>query len=216
MPSTQDVDRPEAARAVAEQYLRWERPVSALVALLVALVFLGTFRITSLLPAVAVGAVLLFAVRAPIIRSRGTVRLRSDDDPETVVESFVGPTPPVLVFQWGIADEITARDGSVTYRISYLLGLRSVEMTVRAQTTALEDGGQQVELDVTADDQPWSTYTVTISRQNEQTSIEYEYTANRRFGLRRIPQRVIADRYRDTALEKQGYTVVERNEQYGI
>jgi len=216
MPSNQHIDRPEPAVAVAKQYLRRERPLSALVVILVLAVFLGTFRATSLLPAIVVGAGLLIVVRVPIFRVHGTARLRTDDDVDTVIESFTGPTPPVLVFQWGLADEITSQAGAVTYRISYLFGFRSVEVTVQTQTTTVQDGARQVELEVTANDQPWSTYTVTIHRHNDQTAITYEYTANRRFGLRRIPQRLIAECYRNKALNEQGYKVVERDDQYGF
>lgn len=216
MPSNQNSNRPEPAVAVAKQYLRRERPLSAFVVVLVLGVFLGTFRATSLLPAIVVGVCLLIVVRVPIFRVRGTARLRTDEDVDTVIESFTGPTPPVLVFQWGVADEITSQEGAVTYRISYLFGLRSVEVTVQTQTTTEQDGARQVELEVTANDQPWATYTVTIHRHNDQTAIKYEYTANRRFGLRRIPQRLIAERYRNKALNEQGYTVVERDEHYGI
>ncbi len=213
MPSPRVADRPEAALDVAEQYLRRERPLSALVALLVVSVFVGTFLVTSLLPAVAVGAVLLAVVRAPLVRPRGSVRLRTDADVDTVVESFAGPTPPVLVFQWGIAEEITPGDGPVTYRVSYLFGLRSVDVTVRTRTTDRADG-RRVSLEVTADGHPWATYTVDVSRADGHTVVDYEYRADRRFGLRRLPQRVIAARYRDEALRVQGYRVVEREAEY--
>jgi len=216
MPSSQDIDRPEAAVDIARQYLRRERPLSALVVVLFTSVFLGTFLATSLLPALVVGAVLVVGARAPLIRSCGTVRLRTDDDVEPVAASFTGPTPPGLVFQWGTADEIAIRDSTVTYRIWYLFGLRSIEMTVQTQTTTARNGAHRVELYVTANGQQWSTYTATIHQQGDQTIVEYEYAANQRFGLRRVPQRIIAKRYRNEALRKQGYTVVERDDHYGI
>lgn len=59
MPSTQDIDRPEAALDVAEQNLRRERPLSTLVVVLVWSVFLATLVASSLLPALIVGAVLI-------------------------------------------------------------------------------------------------------------------------------------------------------------
>lgn len=216
MPSGQNVDRPEAAVAVAEQYLGRERPLSALVVVLVVSVFLGTFLATSLLPAIIIGVASLILARAPIIQSCGTVHLRTDHSIDSILKSFTGPTPPVLVFQWGVADRVTSRENTATYCISYLFGLRSVEITVHTQTTTVENGTHQVELEVMENGRPWSTYTVTIYEQDDPASIKYEYTANRRFGLRRVPQRIIANRYRDTALTEQGYTVVERDEQYGI
>jgi len=216
MPSGQNVDPPEEALAVARRYLRRERPLSALVVVLVLSVFLGTFLLTSLLPALVAGAVLLVVVRVPVVRPSGTVRLHTDADVATVVDSFTGPTPPVLAFQWGVADQITADGDTATYRIPYLFGLRSVETTVRSRTDTTPTGDRRVALDVAVNDQPWSTYTATVSRRNGRTVVEYEYTANRRLALRRLPQRIVAGRYRDEALTVQGYTVVERDGQYGL
>ena len=216
MLSTRTVDRPREARAAAQRYLRHERPLSALIVVLAAAGFLGTFFATSLVPAVVVGVLLIVVARAPIIESRGTVHLRTDEDAESVSESFTGPTPPILVFQWGIADEILTRDETVTYRLSYLFGLRSVEVTVDTRTDRTPDGGRRIDLEVTVDGQPWSTYVVTVDTRDDGTVVEYEYTADRRFDLRRVPQRLVAKRYRYEALEAQGYTVVERNEQYGV
>jgi hypothetical protein len=216
MPSTRTVDRPREARAAAQRYLRRERPLSALIVVLAVAGFLGTFIATSLAPAVVVGGLLIIVARAPIIESRGTVRLRTDEDTESVAESFAGPTPPILVCQWGIADEIRTGDEAVTYRLSYLFGLRSVEVTVDTRTDRTPAGGRRIELEVTVDGQPWSTYVVTVDTRDDGTVVEYEYTADRRFGLRRVPQRIVANWYRDEALEAQGYAVVERNEQYGV
>ena len=216
MPSTRPVDRPREALPIAKRYLRRERPLSALIVVLATAVFLGTFVATSLVPAVVVGVLLIVIARAPIIESRGTVRLRTDEDAESVVESFTGMTPPILVFQWGIADEILTGDETVTYRLSYLFGFRSVEITVETRTDRTPDGRRQIELELTVGSQPWSTYVVIINERDDGTVVEYEYVADRRFGLRRIPQRIMAKRYRDEALEAQGYAVVERNEQYGV
>lgn len=92
--------------------------------------FLRGYLTTSLLPAVVVPAVLVIIIRAPFFQSRGTVRLRTDDDSETVVDEFTGSTPPVLALQWGVADEVTTGESTVTYHTSYLFGLRSAEVTV--------------------------------------------------------------------------------------
>jgi hypothetical protein len=216
MPSTRPVNRPREALDIAKRYLRRERPLSALIVVLAAAGFLGTFITTSLAPAVVVGGLLIIVARAPIIESRGTVRLRTDEDTGSVAESFTGPTPPILVFQWGIADEIRTGGEAVTYRLSYLFGLRSVEVTVDTRTDHTPDGGLRIELEVTVGGQPWSTYVVTVDTRDNGTVVEYEYTADRRFGLRRVPQRIVANRYRDEALEAQGYAVVERNEQYSV
>jgi hypothetical protein len=216
MPSTRTVDRPQAALAVASRYRRRERPLSALVVVLAVAVFLGVFVATSLVPAVCVAALLLVGLRVPVVEARGTVQLRTEADPESVVESFTGATPPILVFQWGIADEIDPGDGTVTYRVRYLFGLRSVELTVDSRTERTADGDRRIELEITADGRPWSTYVVTVGAGDDGTRVEYEYAADRRFGLRRLPQRVVARRHRDAALDAQGYTVVDREERYGF
>ncbi|TSD16151.1 hypothetical protein DP107_03005 [Haloglomus irregulare] len=216
MPDNQHVDTPEAATTVAEQYLRRERPASALVSVVVVAVFLGTFHATSLLPAIAVGVGLLALVRAPIIRLEGTVQLRTEETVGAVAAAFSGPTPPVLPFQWGIADEVTTDGSTATYQISYLFGMRTVEMTVRTDTTTRDDGVHEVRVAVAANGAPWSTYTVTIDRHDDRTMVEYTYESDRRIGLRRLPQRRIAKRYRDSALRAQGYTVLDRTEEHGI
>lgn len=216
MPSTNDIERSQEALTVAKRYLRRERPLSALVVVLVVSVFHGTYLATSLLPAVVVAAILLIAARAPILQSRGTIRLQTDDDLGTVVDKFTGPTPPVLALQWGVANEVTTEDNMAIYPVSYLFGLRSVEVAVDTHTDTTSSGGYLVESEVTVNDQPWATYTSTINSTNEHTIIEVEYTSNRRFGLRRIPQELLAKRYRDDVLTAQGYTVVERDAHFGL
>ena len=122
---------------------------------------------------------------------RGPVRLRTDKDAKSVAESFTGPTPPTLVFQWGIADEIRTGDEAVTYRLLYLFSLRSVEVAIDTRTDRTPDGGLRIELEVTVDGQPWSTYVTTVDTRDDWTVVEYEHTADRRFGLRRVLQRIV-------------------------
>ncbi|WP_020221750.1 hypothetical protein [Halarchaeum acidiphilum] len=218
MPSATDVDRSPEARAVAERYLRRERPLTALVVVLVVGIFLAAYAVSSLLPAIAVAVVLLVAARAPLLQSRGTIRLRTDDDPETVAAAFAGPTPPVLALQWGIADNAVPSDGTATYRVSYLLGLRSVEMSVETDAERTSDGAHRVDLAVTANGSAWATYTAMIRPEEKDggTAVEVTYAAERRFGLRRVPQQLVADRYRDEVLAVQGYDVVERDAHFGF
>lgn len=215
MPSTDEAGRPQAALAVARRYQRRARPVTALVVVLAVAAFLGTLLATSLVPAVLVAAALVVVARAPVLRPRGTVRLRTEQEPEAVLDAFTGPTPPVLAFQWGLADGIAAGDGGVSYRVSYLFGLRTVELTVRSRRDTAASG-DRIELEVTADDRPRATYAATIRPEGEGTAVDVEYGADRRFGLRRLPQRLVAARYRDEVLEVQGYTVVEREAELGV
>jgi len=182
---------------------------------LVVSLFLGTYVTTSLFPAVVVAVVLVVIARAPILQSTGTVELRTDDGPETVLDAFTGPTPPVLALQWGVADDVIREDGVATYPTSYLFGLRSVKPTVRTQAETTPDGEHRVELEIVVNDNPWATYTATIRDADDHTIVEVEYTSTRRFGPRRVPQQVLAERYRDAALIAQGYTVVERDAHVG-
>lgn len=216
MSATDDVGRPAEAVAVAQQYLSLERPANAVVVGLAVVTFVGTYLATSLLPAVLVAAVMVVAARAPVLQSHGTATLTSEDPPETVLEEFSGPTPPVLVFQWGAADEVTVdEDGRVEYPISYLFGLRTAVATVARETTETETG-HRVELTVTVGGSPWATYTATITEAEEGSDIEVEYQSERRFGLRRVPQQRLAAQYRNDALEAQGYSVVSRDSHFGV
>lgn len=216
MPSANRVDPPREAVEVAEQYLGRERPVTALVVFVAVSIFLGTYAATSLLPAAAVAAVLLLVVRVPLLRTSGTARLRTDDDPASVVDAFAGPTPPVLALQWGIADDVTVEDGTARYRVSYLFGLRSTEMTVDTETTTDPSGDRRVEMRVEAGGRPWGTYGATIRDAGDGTVVDYDYRSDRRFGLRRAPQQLLAARYRGDALAAQGYATVERDTYVGF
>lgn len=102
------------------------------------------------------------------------------------------------------------------YHLSYLFGLRSVTVGVESERISSNDDTQVIELRVTPNQKPWSTYTVRVSRRNDRTVVEHDYASARRFGLRRIPQRVVAARFRDAALEAQGYTVDDRAERIGL
>jgi hypothetical protein len=210
MSSPTDTDRPAEAVTVAQQYLGRERPLSALLVVVVVSLFTGTYVRTSLLPAVLVGVVLLVALRAPVLRPHGSVRLRSDNSPQAVQSVFEGPTPPVLALQWGVADTVTIENEAAVYSTSYLFGLRSVETTVRTEAETTANGDTRVEMDITMGGQPWATYTATSTADADGTVVEVEYDSNRRFGLRRVPQQILAHRYRDDALNAQGYVVVER------
>lgn len=217
MPSTDEFGRPAETIAVARRYLRYERPANALVVTLAVATFLGAYLTTSLLPAVVVAGLLALVARAPVLESHGTMRLTSDAPPSAVVDEFVGSTPPVLAFQWGVADAVrTDEAGRVEYPISYLFGLRSAVATVDRETTVTDDG-HRVELTVEVDGSPWSTYTATITDAEDGGSrIDVEYESNRRFGLRRVPQQRLAARFRDEALETQGYAVVSRDSHFGV
>jgi len=208
-------ERTDAARAVVRRYRRLERPLSWLVAVGVGVVCVGVYALTSLVPAVAAGILAAIALRVPVWQSSGTVTLRTDYAPDRVVESFTGPHPPVLAFHWGLADAVETDDDTVYYEVSYLFGLRTVEVAVRAETVTLPNGDRQVELTVTEGGHSWGTYAATISHEATHTAVTIEYAADQRFGLRRVPQQLLAARYRDETLSEQGYDVVDRTSHIG-
>ena len=215
MPSETDAGRRREVTAVAERYLRVERLASNSFAVLAVAVFLGTGLLTSLLPAVVVGLLLVGVARAPVLQTSRTVRLRTDNGPDAVVDALTGPTPPVVPLQWGIADGVDADGDAVTYRTSFLFGLRIATVTVRTRTGTAPDGSRRVELELEMNGDPWESYTVDVSGGDGRTDVDFEYASDRRFGLRRLPQVLITGRYRDEALAAQGYTVVERKREVG-
>lgn len=106
---------------------------------------------------------------------------------------------------------MTTKDGTPTYAVSYLFGLGTTEVTVQRHTEPTAGGDARGELEVTVSGQSWATYTATIQDGSDQTIIDIEYNADRGFGLRRLPQQLVLQQYRDEALQAQGYTVVERD-----
>ena len=202
--------------AVAGRYFRAQVLATALFAALLVAVFLGTGLLTSLLPAVVIGLLLIGVARAPVFRTRGTVRLRTNDGPDAVVDALTGPTPPVLPLCWGMADEIDADGDAITYRTSFLFGLRTATVTVRTRTETAPDGTRRVELALKENGDPWASYTADVIGGDGGTEIDVEYASDRRFGVRRLPQALVAGRYREEAFAAQGYTVVERRREVGL
>jgi hypothetical protein len=200
------VEVPPDAAAVAARYVRLERPVSAGVAVLAAGAGAAAVLSLALLPALAVVVGIVAAVRVPLFRKRGRATLRTDADPETVRAAFESATPPPLAIQWGVADTVARTDDGARYEVSYLFGLRSQTLSVRRTHPPNAD----VELVVTADGDPWATYTATVGGDDE-TRVSVAWASDRRFGLRRLPQALVARRYRDAALAAQGYEVEERD-----
>jgi hypothetical protein len=196
---------PSDAAAVADRYLRRERIATAVTALSVGLLGGAAVLVFPLGPALGAIVLLLVAFRLPVFRTAGTATLTTDAEPAAVREAFTGPTPPVLPFQWGIADSVRERDGGSEYEISYFFGLRSVTMTV--ETAERADGS--ITLTVRAGGRDWATYTVSVQGTENGSTVDVEWTADRRFGLRRLPQTLLSARYREAALAAQGYTTRE-------
>lgn len=197
---------PVEATAVARRYLRVERLVSGGVALGIGLLGGAAVIVLPLLWGLAIALGLLALARLPVFRSGGRARLRTDSEPETVRDDFTGATPPPLALQWGIADEVRAVDDGAVYELSYLFGLRSVTMRLDAERAA----DDRLELSVTAEGRAWGTYTVEIERVAGGTEVVVDVGSDRKFGLRRLAQYLVVRRYRDAALEAQGYEVLNR------
>lgn len=198
---------PSDAALVADRYRRLERVLSGTLAVSVGLLGGVAVLVLPLLPALGAVGALLVLFRLPVFRTAGTATLTTDASPETVRSEFGGPTPPVLPFQWGIADTVRATDSGAEYAISYLFGLRSVTVTV--ETAAPADGS--IDLVIQAGDHDWATYTVSIHEREGRTTVDVEWSSDRRFGLRRLPQTLLARRLREEALGAQGYTTVRRD-----
>jgi len=224
----------DAAAAVADRYHRVERAASWALALLVAGAFLAAVAAVSFWPGVAVAAVLAIALRVPVYRRRGSVRLRTEAPPDAVVREFASARPPILALQWGVADEV--RDGGedataadrptgtrAAYEFSFLFGLRSaaidLETDVRADATSAggerdgpDDAVATVAIDGAVGDSPWGSYAVTVRESRDGGAIvDVELRPTRRFALRRLPQAWVAERYYAEALAAQGYEVLERS-----
>lgn len=229
MPSTSEAAGiPPEVASVTGRYHRVERAVSWLVALLVVGVALTAIRMLDPVPALSVLIAVVAVVRVPVLRRDGSARLVADADPTAVVSAFRSATPPVLVFQWGIADGVAADgdedDGPVdraTYEIAYLFGLRSVTMDVEVRPASASGGGdatgadgsgpvERLEVSATANGRPWGTYLVSIREGDAGTVVDVAVTTDRRFDLRSVPQTLVADRYYAEALAAQGYRVDER------
>lgn len=213
MPSTDLVDVPSDAATVAQRYHRLERPVDGLVALLVAGVVGAAVFFLPLVTGLLVALVAVALVRVPVFRSDGTVRLGADAEPAAVKADFESPTPPPLALQWGVADSVRSTADGSTYEFSYLFGLRSVEMETELRSTATggDESTADLELAVTEGGTPWATYSVTVRDRETETVVDVEWTSERRFGLRRLPQWLVAERYRTDALAAQGYRIVDRD-----
>lgn len=208
MPSESDADVPADAAAVADRYRRLERLVTGAVTVLAAGTAGLAFSALTLGPAIAVAVVVLLGLRAPAFRSSGTVRLTTDADPDAVRADFGGLTPPMLAFQWGVADAVRPTDDGGRYTVTYLLGLRSVDVETAVRS---HPDDADVEIVVTAGGRPWATYEVEIRAADGGTVVDAAWESDRRFGLRRLPQWFVAERYREEALSAQGYDVVERD-----
>lgn len=216
MPSTEQIDRQEAVNGLVRRYLIAERSLRVALISIILFIFFAIYVRTSIFLSVIVAAGMVVCIRLPIIKPRGTVQLETDLNADTVAASFSGDMPPMLAFQWGLADEIYS-EGTVTkYKISYLFGTQTVEMAINTRAIVTPEQAYQVEIDVSGEEKPWAQYQVVTRQGAERRVIEYKYEAARRFSVLRLFQRIIANRYRDDVLAVQGYTLRNRQDNYVV
>lgn len=210
MPSSDEsVEIPSQAAAIAQRYLRIERPAIALGAVVTFLVVVITLVVFPLVQALFVVIAVLVLYRLPLFRADGSVELVTDAGPDSVKSEFESAIPPTLALTWGLADSVRRTEDGGRYEVSYLFGLRSVIYTIEIRQLS---SGEEFELVVTENDKPWMSYTVTIRDRGGKTSVTIDGVSDRGFALRRAPQWLVAKQFRDKTLDAQGYTVVERTE----
>lgn len=207
--SRSSVTTPPGPATVAQRYHRVERAVSTAFALLVVGAITAVLVSRSLVVGLGFAVLVVALVRVPLAKTGGTARLVADGDPEAVVAAFTGPTPPPLVLQWTVADEVRPTEDGAVYEFSYLFGLRGarLETTARRTTPSAGSATAAVELTVTENGHPWGHYSVSVADDAGETVVDVEWTADRRFALPRVLQWLVARRYRRDALATQGYRV---------
>lgn len=208
MPSTSsDARVPPDVAAVIRRYRRSERILRLGVVGPIAGAAGVAVIVLPLVAGLVVATILVAAVRVPLLQPRGTARLVTDADPEAVEAAFTGPTPPLLAFQWAVADGIEETTDGVVYEFTYLFGLRSIEMETTARQVATEDATGGVELTVTENDRPWARYEVRMYDREDGTEVTADWESQRRFGLGRLSQALAGRRYRADVLTAQGYDI---------
>lgn len=207
MPSSSDGSSSRIV-AVAERHHRVERALTASLALLLALSAAAVIIAYSVGIGVLGGVTAAGALRLPLVKTGGTARLRTDEEPASVAAEFAGMTPPILALQWGIADRVRSTESGAVYDISYLFGLRTGQITTTVDRMAADDAPvDDIRLTLGMNGNAWGTYHIAIHEDEEETLATVKWTSDRRFGLLRLPQWLLARSYRPTTLTLQGYRV---------
>lgn len=207
--SSESVDIPSEAAAIAQRYRRIERPATTLGAVVTFLVIVTTLFVLPLVQALLVVIAVLVLYRLPLFRADGSVELVTDADSDTVRAAFESAIPPTLALTWGLADSVRRTEDGGQYEISYLFGLQSVTYITEIRR---HSSGEEFELIVTENGKPWMSYTVTTRDLDGKMGVTIDGVSDRGFALRRAPQWLVAKQFRDKTLDAQGYTVVERTE----
>lgn len=193
--------------SLARRYRRLERLLSVVLAIVAIIAIVATVVLLPFLSALIFVILILLFLRIPLFTVDGSMEMETTAAPEAVQRDFESTTPPVLAFQWAIADDIqSTRDGCV-YEFSYLFGLRSI--TMETEITSDPDR-RSVKLSSRSAGRAWGIYTVSITERSGITTIEIELASDRRFELARLTQLAAAAYYQRQVLETQGYTPLSR------
>lgn len=215
MPSAASANGPAAVDAVVRRYGRMQGVLKVSVAAVSVVAVLAAFAALPYLVALGLSLGTLVLLSAPLFTTAGTIRLRTEADLETVRRDFEGKTPPILPFQWGLADTVRSTDDGTDYEISYLFGLRSVTMTVETRAVS-DDPDVDLEIEVAEAGRSWGTYSVALEARDGATYVTVAVESNRRFPLNRLPQTLAAARYQQAAYAAQGYAVVDYDRSVGL
>ncbi|RKD95288.1 hypothetical protein [Halopiger aswanensis] len=214
MPSATSPSDSASVDSIVRRYERTQRILKVSVAAVSVVAVLAAFAALPYLVALGLSLGALVALLLPLSTTSGTLHLQTDADLETVRRDFEGETPPILPFQWGLADTVRSTDDGTDYEISYLFGLRSVTMTVETRTVS-DDPDVDLEIEVAEAGRPWGTYSVALEERDGATHVTVSVESNRRFPLNRLPQTIAAVRYQQAAYEAQGYAVLEYDRSIG-
>jgi|APHM01.1.fsa_nt_gi hypothetical protein len=208
--STDSTDTAEAAvSSVLTRYSRIEQIVSwTLVAAAIVVVVAALYTLPPV-GGVVVAVAAVLTLRLPVFRLHSEARVVTDASTEAVREAMLGTRPPVLVFQWGVADRVETGEG-VRYHYSAVFGLRTATLAVDRRETA--DG---IEITLVADGAPYATHRVTITG-GEKTAVTVESDPPRGFGLRRLPGWIATQRQYAAGLNALGYDVREYETSFGL
>jgi len=198
-----------AVSSVVTRYNRTEQIVSwTLVATAIVVVVAALYTLPPV-GGVVVAVAAVLTLRLPVFRLHSQARVVTDASPEAVREAMLGARPPVLVFQWGVADRVETGDG-VRYHYSALFGLRTATLAVDRRETA-----SGVEITLVADGAPYTTHRVTITG-GEETVVTVKSDPPRGFGLRRLAGWIAVQRQYAAGLDALGYDVRDYETSFGL
>lgn len=197
----------ETIVTIAEHYRRLERILRLGVVLFAIIVCIALVLRFPRWIAVPLVILVLGSLAVPLFDIAGTIQLKSMEDPDVVLTDFASQLPPVLGFQWALADSIQETADGVSYEFTHLFGILTTSLRTNI---AVDQANGIVELTCFENDSPWGSYLVFVNPTEDGTEVTLKVTADRRYELVRLTQLVAAAYYQDTMFETQGYEVCNR------